>query len=395
MRKAFINFCIVVVAVTFLHPANCIAIEFKGVNYANWWPPDGYSSSNSDQSLANAKDAGCQWVAINVFWFQDTINSTVIEPNYNMFSSYPGSVKHAVERCHQLGMKVMLRPNLDLAHDPDHWRGQIVPSTAWFTAYHGFINYWADFAEQNDVDILSIGAELSATDPCANSWRAVANDVRTHYSGPIIYGANWGNEQVVQWWDALDYIGIDAYYPLTDHNNVTLSELTTAWNSRANSIQSWRNTYWPNKYIIFNEAGYGSFDGSNKTPWANPSLFALDLNEQNDCYKALLSVCTTRSWWKGVFWWMWETDPNAGGPTDKYLTPQHKPAEEVMSSYYITITGDLDDDRYVDIYDVALFCDYWPDQYIVGWPDFNNDKKVNFTDFAVLATNWRQSIPPP
>ncbi len=31
----------------------------------------------------------------------------------------------------------------------------------------------------------------------------------------------------------------------------------------------------------------------------------------------------------------------------------------------------------------------------VGWPDFNNDKKVDFKDFALLAANWQQSIPPP
>jgi hypothetical protein len=389
MRKTFINLRVAAAVIAFLHTGNCNAIEFKGVNYANWWPPNGYSSSNSDQSLANAKNAGCQWVSINVFWFQDTITSTEIYPDYTRYSSYPDSVKHAIDRCHQLGMKVMLKPDVDLANDPNHWRGDIIPSAAWFTEYHTFINYWADFAEQNDVELLCIGCELVKTDPCTASWRSVANDVRNHYSGPIVYAANWGSETTVRWWDAVDFIGIDAYYPLTDSNDSNLAQLTAAWNSRANSIQTWRNANWPDKQVIFTEVGYGSFNGANRWPWAGPGSFALDLNEQADCYKALLTACTSRNWWKGVFWWMWETDPNIGGPTDRSHTPHNKPAEQVMSSYYITITGDMNDDHKVDIYDVELFCDYWPDQSIVGWPDFNNDKKINFKDFALLGANWR------
>jgi hypothetical protein len=97
-----------------------------------------YSSTDSNTSLANAKAAGCEWVAINVWWFQDTATSTVIGPDYTRYSVRPESVKVAVDRCHQLGMKVMLKPMLDIK--TGEWRANIVPSAAWFTAYHGFLN---------------------------------------------------------------------------------------------------------------------------------------------------------------------------------------------------------------------------------------------------------------
>ncbi len=366
----------------------CRAIEFKGVNYAGWWPSDMYSTPGSDQSLANAKTAGCTWVAVNVFWFQDTIESNDINPDYTRYSATQQSVMHAIDRCHELGMKVMLKPNVDVK-DTNHWRGDIIPSPAWFTEYHTFINYWADIAQSKNVELLCIGCELVTTDPCAASWRSVANDVRTHYSGPIVYAANWGNESVVQWWDALDYIGIDAYWPLTSKNDPTLNELKTAWNNRINSIQAWHNTYWPTRKVIFTEVGYGSFDGANRQPWAGPGSAPVDLNEQADCYEALLSQCSPKSWWAGVFWWMWEINPSAGGPTDKGHTPHLKPAEQTMMNYYITITGDMDDNGVVNLFDLGLFADYWPDEQIVGWPDFNNDKKITLRDFALLASNWR------
>ena len=60
-----------------------------------------------------------------------------------------------------------------------------------------------------------------------------------------------------------------------------------------------------------------------------------------------------------------------------------------MMNYYITITGDMDDNGVVNLFDLGLFADYWPDEQIVGWPDFNNDKKITLRDFALLASNWR------
>ncbi|MGA2171838.1 MAG: hypothetical protein ABSG82_02330 [Sedimentisphaerales bacterium] len=399
MKKSTVKILAAIAVVALLYPALCGAIEFKGVSYTGWSWED-YNSTNSNTSLANAQNVGCNWVAICVWWFQTNISSTTIAPIKTSYSADPCAVQIAVNRCHQLGMKVMLKPMLDLSNDSSHWRGDIPGSTAWFTSYKSFINYWAAFATANNCDMLCIGCELVGTDSGSSnttSWRSVVSGVRALYSGPITYAANWGDETNITWWDAVDYIGIDAYYPLTNSKNPTPAQLQTAWTSQANSIQSWRNSNWPYKQIMFTECGYASYDGTNITPYANPgSSSVLDINEQNDCYKALLSVCRTYPWWEGAFWWSWETSPSAGGLTDKGYDLQNKPASTVtLKEYYITLVGDLDDDRNVDIDDLIIFCDYWPDQYLVGWPDFNNDKKVDFTDFALLAAHWQQSIPPP
>jgi hypothetical protein len=395
MNKFLVKIPVITTLLILLNSFNCYAIEFKGMSYVGW-SEFACSTPDSNQSIADLKDTGCQWVAIPVFWFQDATTATDIYPDYSWYSVRPESIKVAVDRCHQLGMKVMLKPMLDIK--TGQWRAYIEPNNSWFAEYHTFINYWADFAEQNDIEMLCIGCELenTATNPSwANAWRSVANDIRTHYSGPITYATNHGGESTVLWWDAVDYIGIDAYYSLTDVDNPTPAQLANAWTNRANLIQNWRNIYWPSKDVIFTEAGYSSFDGTNRWPWLWPPPSGVDVNEQADCYAALLSVCRQRPWWKGVFWWNWETNPAAGGLADKGFTPQNKPAEQALKDYYITITGDMNDDRKVDLYDVSMFVSYWPNQSIVGWPDFNNDKKIDFKDFALLASNWRQSIPLP
>ncbi len=388
-RVFTIKHFLIFAAIIAFHSPKSFAIEMKGVSYAGWWE-EAYLTEDSDESLATARQAGCAWVAINLWWFQDTISSTEIYPDYSWYSVSPESVIHAINRCHELGMKVMLKPNVD--PKDGHWRGEINPSAEWFEAYTEFINYWADIAEANGVELFCVGCELINTTGWSSSWRDVIEDVRTHYTGPLVYAANHGNEQSVTWWDVLDYIGIDAYYPLTSKNDPTLAELKSAWNSRANNIENWRNYYWPTKQVIFTEVGYTSTDGTNRTPWDYSGSAPLDLQEQADCYEALLSQLHVRDWWMGPFWWNWETDPNAGGPTNKSHTPQNKPAEQVMSNYYLVIPGDFDDDWDVDLTDLQFMTDYWLDSGVIGIPDLNNDQEVNLLDFAILADHWFEGV---
>src|SRR5579862_8935883 len=124
---------------------------YRGMSYTAW-SEDAYSSSSSDQSQVSMRSAGVDTVAINVWWFQDNENSSVISPDYSRYSASDASVQHAIQTAHSLGMKVLLKPNVDLRNGD--WRGQINPSTAWFSAYTGFMNHWADFASTNGADAL-------------------------------------------------------------------------------------------------------------------------------------------------------------------------------------------------------------------------------------------------
>jgi hypothetical protein len=314
----------------------------KGVSYTAW-QKDAMLSPESDASLAAIRDTGANWIAICVWWFRDNVDSTVIEPDYTRYSASPESVIHAIQKSHELGMKVMLKPMVDLRDGT--WRGEINSSSDWFNAYQGFINFWAGIAQQYNVELFSVGCELKNTVSEAASWRSIVQDVRNHhYSGPLTYSANHGQERNVSWWDEVDYIGIDAYYALTNSDDPSLDELKTSWKNRADSIEVWRNNNWPNMDIIFTEAGYQSVNGTNRTPWyTDPSTHPIDMLEQANCYEAMLSQCRQRAWWRGVFWWNWETSPDGGGPDDPYWTPQNKPAELIMSTHYSSKEIELTD----------------------------------------------------
>jgi hypothetical protein len=298
----------------------------KGMSYVSW--PPRFDSADSDESLYRLKLTGTEWVAINVFWYQDTIYSTEIHPAYNTPSN--SSVIHAIERAHNLSMKVMLKPMVDPLDG--HWRGEIPPSDDWFQSYANFINFWAGFAEEHGVEMLCVGCEFNSNDVSTSNWEVIVAGVRQRYSGPITYAANWDHYKKVMWWSSLDYVGIDAYFPLTSEDDPTLDELKAAWNQHANTIGAWQATI--KKPIIFTEIGYRSADGANKAPWDYSTSLPVDLQEQVDCYEAAFQILWNRTWFYGFYWWNWETKPYAGGVNDAGFTPQNKPAENTTRAWY-------------------------------------------------------------
>lgn len=301
----------------------------KGMSYTAW-SYEAYLSDESDESLRRMAVAGVEWVAICFWWFQDDIFSTRIYPRPDLYTASNESIIHAIQAAHSLGLKVMLKPMVDTVGLS--WRGLIPPSAAWFESYSGFINSYAELAEETGVELYCVGCEFDLTDISESDWRGIVSGVRSRYSGPLTYAAGPASVAAIEWWDALDYVGIDAYYPLSNGTDPTPGELTRSWNAVADVIEGWQARL--GKPVIFTEVGYRSADGANRLPWNWQGDLEPDLQEQADCYEAAFSVMWNRTWFKGFFWWNWETDPEAGGDWDDGYTPQNKPAEDILADWY-------------------------------------------------------------
>lgn len=91
----------------------------QGISYATWWAGN-FSTPDADLSLARLADTGANWVSIVVTQYQDNVNSTAIAPTDG--SPTDADVIHAIAEAHDLGLKVMLKPHVDLWNDPAHWR---------------------------------------------------------------------------------------------------------------------------------------------------------------------------------------------------------------------------------------------------------------------------------
>ncbi len=305
----------------------------KGFSYAAWWNST-FLSDESDESLKNLKSTGTEWVSLVTTWYQKDGHSTEIEPDKDSTPT-DESIIHAIDVIHSMGMKVMLKPHVDLYND--EWRGEISFNNEkdwqeWFSSYKNFICHYARLAEENGVEQFSVGCELVKTTE-REEWFDVIKDVRENFSGMVTYAADWSNYGNVTFWNALDFIGIDAYFELTDKNDPSMAELLNAWKKWETGIETIHNS--TGKKIVFTEIGYRSIDGCNRDPWNWQRHGIIDLQEQADCYEAAFSTFWDKEWFKGFYWWMWEPDPDIGGPNDDGYTPYGKPAESVLKSYYM------------------------------------------------------------
>lgn len=359
-------------------PAAAQTEKQKGMSFTAWWTGL-YGTPESARSLQQLKDTGATWISLIVTQYQNNLSSTAIGPTEG--TPTDAEVIATIQEAHRLGLKVMLKPHVDLWSDPSHWRGQIGDNfttetqwTNWFASYKTFINHYAAIARDQNVEQFSVGVELIGTEARAAQWRSVIAGVRAIYSGPITYAANHsGPEMGLTWWDAVDLIGVDAYYPLATVNNPTPAQLAAAWAPIVSDLEALHNQW--NKPIIFTEVGYRSINGAAQHPWDWQIGATVDLQEQSDLYQALLTAIYNKSWFQGIFWWDWSYDPYQGGTCDTGYTVYDKPAENVLRSWYgapsrqIGVFPDVDDAVSLPIYTDALAS---------GWEDWSWGISRNF-----------------
>ena len=314
-------------------PGPIVNTEFqKGVNYTSWSNNE-LKSDMSDYSLIYLSQLGVKEIALMAVCYQEDVASKKIYFNPKKTTS-DESLGHAINMIHSLGMKAMLKPHVDLVDDEA--RTNIIPSDEWFASYKEVILHYASLAAKYNVELLCIGTELSntTTERWKDKWLDIIKSIKQVYNGPLIYAANWDEYETVSFWSAVDYIGMDAYFPLTNKNNPPKEELIAGWNKQADVLEKWLETSGHDKPIVFTEIGYDTVLGSNKQPWRILPTLASQIesqDEQANCLESLLLVLTNRPWFKGFYWWNYFPRPDIG-PLG--YTLRGKKGEKILSEWF-------------------------------------------------------------
>jgi len=283
---------------------------------------------------------GVNWISITPFGFQTTPQDTTIRWGGSRYSETDERLRAVTDQAHALGIDVMLKPHVWLR--PPSWVGQIAHTSAagwqrWFAAYRAFILHYAALAQAAGMDALCIGNELEGTTHREDDWRGLIADIRRTFSGPLTYGAGFDEVLKVPFWDALDYIGVSAYYPLVEQPSVPArAEIAAGWQPIVGRLE--RLAARVQKPVLFTELGYRSVDIAAHQPWNSGGTSSVNLQLQADAYAAFFDAVWPRPWLAGVYWWKWDSFPDAGGPQDDDYTPRGKPAGEVLREYYRTPT---------------------------------------------------------
>jgi hypothetical protein len=294
--------------------------------------------------LVRLRNLGVTHVTLCSFGWQETADDprVRIDTSAGWYSESHRGIRALARQADTLGMGVILKPHIWVGgYDADMDRTKIGYDSAaewrvWETSYRRFMMVYARLAREIDADGLVIGTELSrvATERPA-FWRGLADTVRTVYDGNLIYAANWYEEyQEITFWDALDYVGVQAYFPLSDRPDPPLDTLKARWREHRRTLADVHER--TGKPIVFTEIGYRSAANAAAAPWQWPERdeerVPPDSALQARCYQAFFAIMREAPWFTGAVIWKWHPAYKNSRPTA--FTPQNKPAEAVIRQWF-------------------------------------------------------------
>ncbi len=284
------------------------------------------------------KDIGVNWISQTPFGWQRNANDTLIRGETSAQTPWWGESKQGLIATTMLarkeGIKTLLKPHLWIR---DSWPGEIEMKSeqewkSWFRNYENFILPYAILADSIGIEILCIGTELHKTVK-RPEWVVLIKKIKGLYSGKLTYAANFSGEfEDVPFWNDLDYIGVQAYFPLAATKNPGMKEIVQGWKTPIKQMEKVHQRF--NKPILFTELGYKSTPDAAMEPWRWPEQEEeISFETQERCYEAFFQTVWPLDWVAGVYFWKWY--PHAPRrPTKGDFTPQGSPAEAVMRSWF-------------------------------------------------------------
>lgn len=296
----------------------------------------------SPAALDPVVDLGAGWIAVIPYAFVDPEDPAVVfDRERQYWGERSEGVAATIEWAQGRGLRVLLKPHLWVRGQG--WPGEFEPhgDEAWATFLDGYRDYilrFAAVADSTGAAMFSVGTEVDiVAEKRPDYWRSLIADVRARYDGALTYAVNWDEHADIGFWDALDLIGIDAYFPLLDHSTPVVDDLIAAWEPWVEELEATSARF--GRPLLFTEFGYRSIDGAAGRQWELPEgreARGLPHNEeaQAAAYEALFRVWWDRPDFAGGFLWEW----HSGAPSARWIatdfTPRGKRAETVVREWY-------------------------------------------------------------
>jgi len=294
-----------------------------------------------NDEVAHIKAINTNYVAISPFGFIKDMNQPDVQ--YNLSWQWFGETNAGVEQyaleLKKQGLGIMLKPQLWVGHGKYTGFIEMETEKDWLIlekSYAAFILNYAQLAEKLKIPLFCIGTEMKTfVEKKPDYWGKLIVKIRNVYSGKITYAANWDEVNHLTFWNQLDMIGIDAYFPLSNSKNPTLAELEKGWEHHKINIKKLAEKY--QKPILFTEFGYRSVNYATKEPWSSTKIEGeVNLTLQSEALQSLFNQFWSEKWFAGGFVWKWHANQQeSGGGNNNRYTPQNKPAEKLIKAVYL------------------------------------------------------------
>jgi Glycoside Hydrolase Family 113 len=214
----------------------------------------------------------------------------------------PEKLADLIQHAKSKKLRVILMPIVLLDKPIDNeWRGTIKPANweDWFDSYREMLIHFAWIAEQNKVDVLSVGSELVSAEKERGEWKKTITAVREVFNGQLTYSANWDHYKSIPFWNDLDLIGMNSYWSLDEDppgsrnhmkEKVTVEKVEENWQYVQEDLLAFQKKM--NKPILFLEVGWCSMANAAHEPWdyTRTDDYAVDKELQRKLYEGFFNA---------------------------------------------------------------------------------------------------------
>ena len=269
------------------------------------------------------------------FALRDSMEVT-FDSRYQWWGERTEGILRMIEDARASGLEIMLKPHIWLGHGGFTGELRINDSEkqeVWNDSYRAYILHYARIAEEMDVELFCIGTELCyQVNDEPDYWLSLIEDVRSVYSGPLTYASNWDCFAGFPHWDALDLIGIDAYFPLEgdyapDHSNPVIS--WAHWKDEMRSVHQETG-----KDILFTEFRYRRTSFCMEEPWEMSRKGEENPDNQRRALELLFQEVWDEPWMEGGYLWKWHYPDHLRTVSPTSYTVQGKTAIHSVSEAY-------------------------------------------------------------
>jgi hypothetical protein len=298
-----------------------------------------YEGKRPEESMQLLAETGTEWIALCFAAHMPAKDSPEIlygELDPAMVSDE--EVLRAIRLARENDLKIIMKPVVNCFDGT--WRAEIDFQEdggweKWWRNYQAFLLHYARIAAQSECEMFCVGCEMRSTESMEGRWRRVLREIRTVYDGPLVYNANHGDIDRVQWFDAVDVIGVSAYYSVATEDDTSLKRMLTGWKPIRERMR--RSSGKWDKPILFMEIGMRSAATCSTKPWDwHDHDLPYDGEEQARYYQAAFQTFWDEPWFLGFCWWDWKAQlyEREQAATDTGFGIFGKPAEAVLREWY-------------------------------------------------------------
>lgn len=320
----------------------------RGVSFAMLNTLDGgYQAPGVGDSLRALRRVGADSVSLMPFAYQ----ADPRRPGLRFLNGSPTSetdvgLVHAARAARREGLTVLWKPHIWVSRQS--WPGEIEMETeedwaAWWRGYRLYVLHHAFLARWAGAELFAIGVELEKTVE-RPEWRDLIADVRVLYPGAVTYAANWGSgAERATFWDLLDAVGVDAYYPLVEAGAAPAQPPTDrelAAGARRVTARLAALARRTGKPLLLTEVGFAAKE--NAWQEAHQEGGTVSEEDQLRAYRALLGALRgEEGWLRGIYVWKafsGELPLRREGRADfRFLD---RPAAREIAAYFRTVEQD-------------------------------------------------------